>query len=180
MDELLQVLRCVAVGVLWLVFAQAAWHKLADMTRFAASLAAYRLLPRAVVPVAARGLLVAELVTLALLLLQPPLGAWGALTLLSLYTGALAIVFAQGRREVDCGCGDKPTPVSGGVLLRNTVLVLFALAASMGAGWPVHLPVVGWGLAIAATAAAALAYLAVEQLLANAAVSPRRAGRGAP
>jgi hypothetical protein len=94
-----------------------------------------------------------------------------AAVLLAIYASAMAINLARGRRHIDCGCfgpaAEAGHTLSGGLLLRNAVLILVSAsllfpAAERALTW---LDVAG----IAAATAAGLAlYAATDQLLANA------------
>ena len=56
--------------------------------------------------------------------------ALGAVALLGTYTAAIAINLSRGRRDIDCGCGGPvPRALSGGLVARNTILMV-AFAAS--------------------------------------------------
>jgi hypothetical protein len=115
-------LRC----LLAVLFATAAWHKASDSRRFTATLDAYRLLPPWLGGAAARALPVAEVVVAISLLL--PLYRWaalGAVAMLILYSVAIAINLARGRREIDCGCFGPAAgvPLSGGLVARNVLLI---------------------------------------------------------
>ena len=72
-----------------------------------------------------------------LLLLAGPLRAAGALlaiALLAVVSSAMALNLARGHTDIDCGCGGfgaaHQQPLHAGLLLRNAVLVLLALAAA--------------------------------------------------
>lgn len=120
------------VGALALVMFAAARHKLAEPDAFAAALAAYRLVPQALVPPAARTLPVFELLVGAAILLPATrtlaLAALAALVLL--YAFAIGINLARGRRDIDCGCGGESHPLSWGLVARNLVLAAAAVIAA--------------------------------------------------
>jgi Methylamine utilisation protein MauE len=147
------------------VFAAAALHKWRDLGAFTAAVAAHRLVPEASAGALARALAVTE-TAVAVGLLVPasaPRAAWIAAALLALYTGAIAINLARGRREIDCGCSARPQPLSGGLLARNAALAAAALPAALPTGaralvWIDALT------AIAALAALALLWLAAQTL----------------
>ncbi|MFN8544114.1 MAG: MauE/DoxX family redox-associated membrane protein [Candidatus Binatia bacterium] len=152
-----------------LLFASAARHKLGDAAGFRAALRAYRLLPAPVAPAAAWLLLGAE-ATAAVALLIP--GAPGPLLaggLLAVYTGAIAINLARGRRDIDCGCAGPAArqPLTPWLLARTAVLLAAATAALLPARprpfvWLDGLTVV------AAVVALATLWAALGRLLANA------------
>ncbi len=158
------------------VLAQAAWHKLRDVPAFASAVAAYELAPAALAPGIAAQAIVAELALVGMLLL-PPLRAaasLGALALLALYSAAIAVNLARGRREIDCGCTGPALrqPLSAWLLARNAALA--ALAA--GGALPVTTRALGAldVFTILAAAATLLAtYTAANQLAANAPASFR-------
>lgn len=110
-----------------LLFAAAAWHKVSNRTRFAASLDAYALLPaRLVAPISL--LLPALECALAIGLLHAPSrepAAIASMALLALYTGAIATNLARGRREMDCGCfaSSARVPLTPWLVVRNLVLI---------------------------------------------------------
>jgi hypothetical protein len=95
-----------ASAALALVFALAVWHKLRDLGAFAASVAAYELLPAQLAPLAATQLAVAELLLVGTLVLPPARtgAALAALGLLALYSAAIGVNLVRGRRDLDCGC----------------------------------------------------------------------------
>jgi hypothetical protein len=133
-----------------LLFAVAAWHKLRDLRAFQATLANYRLLPTAVIAPAALALAACELGVAALLLAPLPepvarhaalaslssLAPLAALGLLALYSGALAVNLARGRRDLDCGClgPAQRQPISPGLLVRNAFVALGPVLLLAGGG----------------------------------------------
>jgi uncharacterized membrane protein YphA (DoxX/SURF4 family) len=124
------------VGVLraslaWILLL-AAIHKLRDPRAFADVVAGYRLVPDAAAAPAALALAGAELVAGAALCVPAGgrFGARSAALLLSLYAGAIAVNLLRGRRAIACGCGLAPRPLGAGLVLRNAMLAVLALAAS--------------------------------------------------
>jgi hypothetical protein len=163
-----------ASAALALVFAQAAWHKLRDLRAFALAVAAYELMPAPLAPLAAAQLLVAELSLVGMLLLPAarPGAALAALSLLALYSAAIAVNLARGRRDIDCGCTGPALrqPLSGWLLARNAALGALALcaalpAAARGLAAVDALPIAGGSAAFFALT------LAANQLAANAPAS---------
>jgi len=122
-----------------LVLGVAAVHKLRDPGAFRSALGGYRLLPDALVPAAAVLLAALEVAAAAALALpgSGPAPALLAALLLALYTAAIAVNLARGRRDIDCGCSGpaRRQPLGPGLLLRNALLVAAALlgAAPVGA-----------------------------------------------
>ena len=154
------------------VFAPAVRHKVTAWPRFLAALMAYRIVPESLAPVAGGVLVLAEGITLALLLVGPFTGLAGfgfvsAAALLLLYLLAMVINVARGRAYIDCGCGDEPTILGGGVLLRNAVLIGLATCgvffASVQGITSVWVFVIGICLSLIGLAL----YQTIEQLLAN-------------
>lgn len=160
-------------AVLALLFALAAVHKLRDMASFRAALAEYRLLPATLVGAAAAALAGTELLTAALLVAAPgwrSAGPLAAAVLLLLYGGAIAINLARGRHDIDCGCAGPGArrPISGWLLVRNAALTAMALAAAVPVtSHPRPLVWIDALTVVAAVAALAIIYAAIERLLAN-------------
>ena len=128
-----------ARGAFALLFASAAWHKLSDRAAFATLLAAYRVVPAAVVPVAGVGIAVIELATAAAWLAPGALvyAVRATVALLAAYAIAIAVNLARGRRTIDCGCGvgGAAQPIGEGLVVRNVLLALAAwltMAATIG------------------------------------------------
>jgi len=160
-----------AVGaMLSIVLLAGAWQKFRDPEVFAGAVENYRLLPEALLPLAARGLPVLELAA-GLLLLFPEtafLGGVLALLLLTTVTAAVAINLARGNANIDCGCGGLSSqPLSWSVVARNAVLMaLVGLAVQEGAArtlvWADYFTVGGAVLALVGL------YVSVNQLMTNA------------
>lgn len=123
------VVTLVARGGLALLFASAAAHKLRARGEFAGVLAAYRVLPAALVAAAAVGVAAAELLVAAALATGSAFGPAGAVGLLAIYSFAIGINLARGRRAIDCGCGalGARQPISEWLLVRNALLAGAAL-----------------------------------------------------
>jgi hypothetical protein len=159
------------------VFASAALHKGRDLDAFAAAVAAHRLVPEASAGAFARAFALCEVAAAAGLLVptSAPLAAGLAAALLVLYTGAIAINLARGRREIDCGCSARPQPLSGRLLARNAALGALAFAAALPPSAR------AWVWVDALTAAAGLAALALLWLAAQTLAfgSTTRIGRSA-
>lgn len=162
-------LHLIVAAALAVLLASAGLHKLRDARRFAAQLAAYRLLPGPIVAPAG-ALLAATELGLALALLIPqarPLAALGSAALLVVYAMAMAVNLARGRDHIDCGCGDRPQPLSPWLVLRNGLLAGLALLLTLPSG---ERPL-GWvdlTLGVPALLTLIIIYLTVEQLLENA------------
>jgi Methylamine utilisation protein MauE len=120
------------VGALALVMFAAAWHKLREPDVFSGSLAAYRLLPQALVEPVARLLPIVEGV-LGVGILVPatrPTALLLVAGLVLIYGVAMAVNLLRGRHDIDCGCGGATHPLSWGLVGRNIVLAAAALIAS--------------------------------------------------
>jgi hypothetical protein len=172
------VVAAVLRGGLALLLVIAAGHKARALDRFRATLADYRLLPARAVPLAATLVVGVEVgIALALVLsASRTAGPLLAAALLAVYTLAIAINLARGRRDIDCGCGGPALhqPLGGRLVVRNAVLIAAALAAVL----PLRsraitavdaLTVVAGTIALAALSAAA------DRLMANVARLPERA-----
>jgi len=163
-----------ASAALALVFAQAAWHKLRDLEGFASAVEAYHLMPASLAPLAATQLAAAELVLVGTLVLPPARAgaALAALALLGVYSAAIAVNLARGRRDIDCGCTGPALrqPLSGWLLVRNAALIAVAAAAAAPTAPRALGPADALPIAGGALAAFALT-LAGNQLAANAPAS---------
>ena len=157
----------------------AAWHKLRDFAGFRDALDGYRLLPTRWTGRSAALLLIAELAS-GIALLLPGVESAAALAaglLLLLYSVAIGINLARGRREIDCGCGvaGARRPLSEALIARNVLLIVGAALCAFPAA---ERPLV-WLDALTVTAGAvalALLYAALDAAVENA---PRlRALRG--
>lgn len=159
----------IAAGLLCLVFARAALHKLSDREDFRAVLAEYRLLPGWAVAPVAHALPLLELLAAALLLVPPARAAAAALAfvLLALYAAAIAANLLRGRRTLDCGCGGPGRGIGWGHAARNAALAalawlpLAAPAAPAGGGALAAL------ISTGCVALLFLLFLLFEQLLGN-------------
>ena len=158
-----------ALVLAW-VFLAAGVHKWRDLRQFAATLGAYGLLPAMLVRPAALALPLVEF-TLAAGLWLPsvrPVAAWAGAVLLGVYTLAIGINLARGRRSIDCGCGDpgQNQSLTEWLLLRNGVLIGFAmLAAAPGVDRPTGW--LDWLVGFLAATTLVLLYTACNQLLSN-------------
>lgn len=153
------------------VLVDAGLHKLRDPLRYGAVIDDYRLLPAGSGTRLALPLGSIEIGVGALLLLPPARGAalFAALVLMGVYSCAIAVNLARGRRDIDCGCGapEQAQHLSAALLVRNAVLILVACALLAA---PVVPPAhwSGWVFALLCGAVGALLYASSNTLLANA------------
>ncbi|MGH8235565.1 MAG: MauE/DoxX family redox-associated membrane protein [Steroidobacteraceae bacterium] len=181
--------------VLWIsalvpavILGAAAWSKLFDRRAFRTTVADYAVLPPILVTPVAGLVPYIELAAAAGLLIPGSrrTAAAAALVLFAVFTCALAINLLRGRRELDCGChvGRAPVPLSGDLVLRNVLLMLWTSPAAASTG--VGLSSLAWldGFTIVAgSALGVMAYMMSGELLtlrrAKAAVTAKLAdGRG--
>ena len=156
--------------VLACVFLAAGMHKWRDLRQFETTLDAYRLLPGWLAHPAALVLPLAESV-IALGLLLPvarSAAASAGAVLLGIYTLAIGVNLARGRRSIDCGCGNpgRDQSLTEWLLLRNGALIGLAVLAATPAvnramGW------LDWLVALLAATTLVLLHSACNQLLAN-------------
>lgn len=164
-----------------LLLAAAASHKLGDLARFRAVVAAYELLPSSLVAAVATGVALVEAALAASLVfgVGVALAGTGAAALMLAYAAAIFVNVRRGRTDIDCGCMGPASRVPLGPLLvvRNLVL---AGAASLLA-LPVLMRPLVWIDAVsvlATTTAMTACWLAAERMLA---LAPRMdAVRGGP
>ncbi|MEZ5500245.1 MAG: MauE/DoxX family redox-associated membrane protein [Steroidobacteraceae bacterium] len=128
-DPLLPLLARATLAAL---FALACWHKLRAPAAFAASLNGYHLLPQRLVPAATAAIIACEATATIGIAIGNTLAMGLALALLALYTLAIAVNLARGRRDIDCGCAGPAMrqTLSHWLLVRNALLIGFALLAS--------------------------------------------------
>lgn len=164
-DPAIELVIALSLAALWLV---AAAHKLRAFDAFSAVLADYRLVPVQATGVCATAVVGFEL-GLGVGLLIPDtrsLALPGSALLLGLYASAIAVNLFRGRRFIHCGCMGPvgSQPLSGWLVMRNLVLALAALTATL----PVQGRVLVWFDAVAIAAAvsvAALLYGAINRLV---------------
>lgn len=176
-DPIFIIASAIAIAVL---LASAATHKVRAPARFARQLADYQLLPDSLVRPVARLVPLLEL-AIAFALLVPVSRGWAALSaasLLALYAAAIGINLWRGRRDIDCGCAgpDQAQPLRPVLLLRNSVLVVLALLASVT---PIarDMTLFDGFVTVAAAAVALLIYAAADGLLANSPLLLKLIGR---
>lgn len=116
------------------VFFVAGLAKTVSYPRFRSAVAAYELLPAALVPVVARVVPVGEVLIAGALVADVvlPVAVAGAVGALMLFAVAMAVNLVRGR-EIDCGCGggSRPRPVSWRLVLRNVVLAAALVATGL-------------------------------------------------
>lgn len=168
------VIEVVLRGGLALLLGSTAFEKARDFAGFRAALIGYALLPERLAGAIAAGLAGCE-AALAIALVAPAAlelratALVASAALLALYSAAIAVNLARGRRDIECGCGGPAArqPLSEWLLARNALLVAAALVCRGGAAsrplvW-VDALTVGGGIAVLAAT-----WLAVHRLLANA------------
>ena len=116
-----------------LLFLVAGSHKLFAQSRFSGFLADYRLVPARWTGVVSWVIIGAEFaVPLALVSTQTrDAGGVLAISLLLGYALGMAINLYRGRRQIECGCGGPPQPLSGSLLVRNGCLAAVTLLIFM-------------------------------------------------
>jgi hypothetical protein len=149
----------------WLatVLLHAGMVKLQDRSLFMQHLAAYRVPDGALTPLS-WSLPLCEMAA-GLLLLSPfrAGGAVGAAALLLLYAGAMAW-HRQAGRQLDCGCGGEPLPLSWTLVLRNLALTLLCLPAS-ALLQPREMQLADYGVTLGAVLLGSLLWAAFHQVL---------------
>ena len=164
-DPLLQLSLAVPLALLFFL---AARHKQADGPHFQAQLAAYEILPSAMLPAVSRLLPIGELAAALGLLLPQTRGAAAVLAggLLLCYAAAMAVNLTRGRVHIDCGCGATPQPLSGWLVTRNIVIAGAAFTGAL----PATTRALGASdivLLVLLSAVLAITYAMVGQLTAN-------------
>ena len=178
------ILKVISTG-LGLMFLVAAYHKLSEAMQFRITLLEYQVIPEALVAPASRVIPIIELLLGGAWLLgyyRDGLTATGSALLLGVYALAIGINIQRGRVHFDCGCGfggksDNEQYLSGGLLIRNIVLIAAALVTLIPAA-PRMIGFSDYLTMLAALLAGALLFGAANQLLANrAAIDTWRKGK---
>ena len=122
-------LSAIATGLIALIFAVTAHHKIFNMFEIQGIVRDYRLLPTILVKPMALMITIAEIGTVILLVIPSTrlIGASIAILMLALYTLAIAINLFKGRVTIDCGCGAGGQGISWFHVLRNTIYSTFPL-----------------------------------------------------
>lgn len=165
------------IAFLWI---SSSLPKLSSLAHHRLTVEGYGLLPAGLVSVFAFLQPALELALGLLILLPParPAAAWGSLLLLALYSLAIGINLARGRRDIDCGCSGPAIhqELTEGLLLRNLALMVPCVLAAL----PVVPRALGWidvttlGLGVLGMI---LAHTAANLILAQAPVSALIRGR---
>jgi hypothetical protein len=124
------------------LFATAGLQKLRSPSIFVATLADYRIVPRALLWVAA-GMVIALELIVALGLFWDTTRATSALIgagLLMAYGGSIALNLIRGRRHMDCGCAAQRRPIGRRMVARNAILATTLLFESL----PITARTMGW------------------------------------
>jgi hypothetical protein len=144
-------------------------HKAANLPELRATITAYRIVPSGIAHWIAGFVMTAELLLgVALTSGLSRLASLVAAGVLALYFAVMALSLARGLGEVDCGCGlhGRASPLSVTYLVRNGLLILLALLASMPASGRVVGSFDAFQI-VAATLSLALLYISADSLLAN-------------
>ena len=167
------ILKTVSVGLAAMFFV-AGYHKFADAAQFRVTLLEYQVLPEVLVAPTSRIIPIIELLLGGAWLLsyyQAGLTAIASAGLLGIYAVAITINILRGRVHFDCGCGfggktENEQYLSGGLVLRNVVLIVLALLTMLPSGTR-DLGIGDYLTLAAALLATAMLFAAANQLLAN-------------
>ena len=162
-------LALVVRAALALLFLFTAGHKLRDVNAFAAAVAAYDLVPQQWQRTLSWSFAVLEVAAGIFLFTNLAIAPFAAAALLVVYTTAIIINLGRGRRDIDCGCAGPAhrMPLSGGLVVRNLMLILAALCATLP---PTSRPQIWLDAVtvIASVTALSFLYAAADLALANA------------
>jgi hypothetical protein len=154
-----------------LLFAISAIHKLRDPSAFQTAMDGYRLVPPALLGIAAKTLMASELIAAVMLLipLTRSIGLGVVLALLSIYTLSISVNLLRGRRDIDCGCHGPASKqlLSWWLVSRNLVFAALVLVAMQ----PTPVRVLNWldllAILFAVMVASGL-FLCINQILVQA------------
>jgi hypothetical protein len=86
---------------------------------------------------------------------------------LAIYFIAMAINMGRGRRFIDCGCGDEPSPLSVILLGRNLLLMVVAFSTFYLGLWVGSKGIIDGLVVLSIVMIAGGLYLTLDQLLVN-------------
>jgi len=126
------------------IFVRAVYAKLRSPSEFSDALRGYELVPERLAGTFAAALLALECLIVPALLMPrfAPLASMVAVGVLCLYSLAIGINLARGRRDIDCGCAGPLARQTLHEMLVARNLVYAALA--LGAAAPMSLRAFGW------------------------------------
>lgn len=163
-----------SAGFVAFVWISSALPKLSSLSRHRLTVEGYGLLPSGLVPVFSFVQPALEL-SLGLAVLLPAArvpAAWSSLGLLSVYSLAIGINLARGRRDIDCGCSGPAArqELTEGLVLRNIALIAICAVAALPVasrnwGW-IDFATLSFGIV-----GMVMAYTAANYILAQAPVS---------
>lgn len=168
------VFKIVVILCLSVLFVSAAAHKLQNRALFLDQLEAYGLVPGPLIRPSAFALALVELALAAALLVpfMAELALYGAALMLLLYGLVMELAMWRGRGNIACGCSgaEGSASISNGLVLRNLVLAILAILATLPG--PQNSPVrdLSWfdfGLSILVSGTFIALYQAANQLIAN-------------
>ena len=159
-------------GLIALVFAEAAYHKLSDLRAFGDTLANYQLVPARFLRPVVVAIIALEIAAAVSLLWPgaPRAAPVVAAALLVVYAAAIAINLMRGRGSIDCGCSGAAVrqSLSAGLIVRNAVLVGCCCGATLATAVR-PLGALDTGTVLFGVAALFLVYVASNRLLAESA-----------
>jgi uncharacterized membrane protein YphA (DoxX/SURF4 family) len=130
------------------VFVRAVYAKLRFPSLFTDAVRGYELVPARLTGAFAAALLAIEcLIAPALLIPRiAPLAAWVAGFVLALYSLAIGINLARGRRDIDCGCAGPLArqTLHEMLIVRNLVYMVLAMVLAVGASVPPSARTLNW------------------------------------
>ena len=153
------------------IFVGSAAMKFSAPMEFRGAVENYRIVPEPIAGVVAWAVPILELAGAIGLVVSATLegAAFLLLGLLAMFTGAIVLNLARGRREIDCGCFGPMMRqrLSGWLVLRNAALALLVVSAATPAGSRALLPL-DYVTITSAGLALVILYVAMNYLLANA------------
>jgi hypothetical protein len=165
-----------------LLFLSAALAKLRALAPFAATVAAYHLLPERLSVISAPLLPLFELAVGGALLMSGarPAAALMGSALLLLYALAIGINLIRGRRDLDCGCmgPGQRRPITPFMIWRNVALAAVLLILLLPEA-PRRLGLLDASTVLFALAGVSCLYLALDRLLGDLAPRARTPGLSA-
>ncbi|MDG6774451.1 MauE/DoxX family redox-associated membrane protein [Thiomicrorhabdus sp. ZW0627] len=134
MNDILPLVSLASFVFIILVMVRASMHKAFDIHEFQGFVADYEVLPESLVKPVSYAIVAVEIGAVVLMLV-PTLREFGlmlTIVLLSIYALSMGVNLVRGKTSIECGCGGTPQPLSYTLILRNIVLIVFALLPLSG------------------------------------------------
>jgi len=131
-----QLLLLAVAPLVAMMLLNSGWAKVREPLRSMQSIAGYGLVPDVMVPFLSRALPLSEIAVAVALFVAPAdaVARVGGAALLGLFSMVVLFALVSGKRDIDCGCGGEPQPISLGLAIRNGLMATLLLLPTSGSG----------------------------------------------